>query len=49
MVTIAGSKKAAVVGKLFKPFAQSFPAAVYPEDNPAARPCRSSRRDIPPS
>jgi hypothetical protein len=49
MVNIAGSKKAAGVRKLFKLFGRSFPAAAYPEDNPAARPRRSSRRDRFPS
>jgi hypothetical protein len=34
MITIAGSKKAAGVRKLFKPSAKSFLAAAYPEDNP---------------
>jgi hypothetical protein len=49
MVTIAGSQKAAGVRILFKPSAQSFPAAAYPKDIPAARPRRSSERDNPPS
>jgi hypothetical protein len=47
MVTIAGSKKAAGVRKLFNPSAQSSLAVIYPHDNPAARPRRSSRRDSP--
>jgi hypothetical protein len=33
---------------IFKPIVQSFPAAVYREDNPAARLRRSSRRESSP-
>jgi hypothetical protein len=47
MATIAGSKKATEVRKLFKLFAHSFSAVVHPQDNLGARPRRSSRRDIP--
>jgi hypothetical protein len=47
MITIAGSKKATGVRKLFKPSAKSFLAAVYREDNPGAKPRRSSRPDRP--
>jgi hypothetical protein len=47
MVTDVRSKKAAAVRKLFKPSAESFPAALYPEDNPAARPRRSRRKSPP--
>jgi hypothetical protein len=48
MVTNTGSTKAAGVRKLFKRSAHSFTTAVYPEDNPADGPRRSSRRDSPP-
>jgi hypothetical protein len=42
-------QKGREVTEIIQDSAKSFPAAVFLEDNPAARPRRSSRRDSPPS